>query len=119
MRINLFITILIFFLPFILFNSSKAGRRVLVGDWTKITNVSDPKVVEIGKFAVDEHNKADQASLKFSKVVSGERQVVGIMNYNPTITATDGRVENNYVIVVWDKPWVKKFRRFTSFKGPI
>ncbi|KAI3697676.1 hypothetical protein L6452_30772 [Arctium lappa] len=119
MRSNLFITILIFFLPFILFNSSEAARRVLVGGWTKITNVSDPKVVEIGKFAVDQHNKEAKASLKFSKVVSGERQVVAGMNYNLTITAANGSVENNYVVVVWDKPWVKNFRRLTSFKGPI
>ncbi|XP_024983929.1 cysteine proteinase inhibitor 5-like [Cynara cardunculus var. scolymus] len=117
---NLLITILIFFLPFIFCNSSQAARSgALVGGWTKITDVNDPTVVDIGKFAVDQHNKQDQASLKFSTVVNGEKQVVAGMNYNLTITAADGTVDKNYVAVVWDKPWVKNSRRLTSFRGPI
>ncbi|KAJ9558120.1 hypothetical protein OSB04_012734 [Centaurea solstitialis] len=91
------ITILIFILPLIFCNSSEAAaRRLLTGGWTKITNVTDPTVVEIGKFAVDQHNKDEKASLKFSKVVAGESQVVAGMNYNLTIAAADGGEEHNY-----------------------
>ena len=112
---NLFITILIF----LLCNSSDAARRVLLGGWTKIPNVTDPTVVEIGKFAIDQHNKEEKSSLKFSKVVTGEIQLVAGLNYNLTVAAANGSVENNYVAIVWDKPWMKNFRRLTSFRGPV
>ncbi|XP_076920635.1 cysteine proteinase inhibitor 5-like [Bidens hawaiensis] len=108
---NLLITVLIVLFickPFV----------ALGGGWKPIPDVTDPKVVDIGKFAVDEHNKEDNASLKFIKVVKGETQVVAGMNYNLTIIAADGSVENNYVALVWDIPWAK-FRKLVSFKGPV
>ncbi|KAI3740451.1 hypothetical protein L2E82_30880 [Cichorium intybus] len=112
---NLFI----FFLPFLLCNTSDALRGgPVTGGWSPIRNVTEPGVVDIGKFAVDEHNKNDHASLKFKKVVKGESQVVAGMNYKLTITAADDSVENKYVAVVWDKPW-EKFRQLVSFKGPV
>lgn len=112
-------TFLIFFLICISFDSSAAlGEGTLTGGWSPIPDVTDPKIVEIGKFSVDEHNKEDNASLEFKKVVKGESQVVAGTKYNLTITAADGSVENNYVALVWDKPW-QKFRKLLSFKGPI
>ncbi|GJY49884.1 cysteine proteinase inhibitor 5-like protein [Tanacetum coccineum] len=79
------------------------GRQVLVGNWTPV-NPSDPLVMEIGKFAVDEHNKEVKASLRYENVVNGESQVVEGIKYNLTIKAADGTVENNHQAVVWDKP---------------
>nr|GEU86400.1 cysteine proteinase inhibitor 5-like [Tanacetum cinerariifolium] len=60
--------------------------------------------MEIGKFAVDEHNKEVKASLRYENIVNGESQVVEGRKYNLTIKAADGIVENNYQAVVWDKP---------------
>ncbi|KAI3697674.1 hypothetical protein L6452_30770 [Arctium lappa] len=115
----LFTTSLIFLLTLIFFDCSVAlGDKALVGGWKPITNVTDPTVVDNGKFAVDEHNKKYEESLKFKKMVSGESQVVAGINYNLTITAVDGSVENNYVAVVYVRPW-EKFRMLVSFKGPI
>ncbi|XP_071701364.1 cysteine proteinase inhibitor 5-like [Rutidosis leptorrhynchoides] len=111
---NFLTTILTFFLICISFDSSTA----LTGGWSPIGDVNNPKIVEIGKFAVDEHNKVDHKSLVFKKVVNGESQVVAGMNYNLTISALDGDAKNDYVALVWDKPW-EKFRQLTSFKGPI
>ncbi|KAI3510489.1 hypothetical protein L1887_17529 [Cichorium endivia] len=116
---NLFvITILIFFLPFFFCNfSTVLGARTLAGGWNPI-NATDPTVIEIGKFAVDEHDKDAHVSLKFEKVVGGVSQVVAGMQYNITITAVNGVEENNYVALVWDKPW-QKFRQLVSFDGPV
>ncbi|KAL7616753.1 hypothetical protein Lser_V15G04173 [Lactuca serriola] len=120
---HLFVTILIFFLPFLYNFSFALGARTLAdgwslaGSWTPI-NASDPMVIEIGKFAVDEHDKDDHMSLQFEKVVAGESQVVAGTQYNITITAVEGGVENNYVALVWDKPW-QKFRELMSFVGPV
>ncbi|XP_076924358.1 cysteine proteinase inhibitor 1-like [Bidens hawaiensis] len=114
---NIFISILI--LVFLFSRSSAAlGEGTLAGGWKPIRNVTDPTVVDIAKFAVDEHNKEDHASLKFLRVVKGESQVVAGMNYNLTISAKDGNMVNNYMSLVWDKPW-EKFRQLVSFKGPI
>ncbi|XP_042756140.1 cysteine proteinase inhibitor A [Lactuca sativa] len=114
---HLFVTILIFFLPFLYNFSFALCARTLAGSWTPI-NASDPMVIEIGKFAVDEHDKDDHMSLQFEKVVAGESQVVAGTQYNITITAVEGGVENNYVALVWDKPW-QKFRELMSFVGPV
>ncbi|KAJ9558123.1 hypothetical protein OSB04_012737 [Centaurea solstitialis] len=115
----LFKMIPIFLLTIIYYDSSIAlVDGALASNWKPITDVTDPTVVDIGKFAVDEHNKQDQESLKFTKVVKGETRVFAGMNYNLTIMAVDGNTENNYVAFVWDKPW-QKFRQLLSFKGPI
>ncbi|KAL7616747.1 hypothetical protein Lser_V15G04175 [Lactuca serriola] len=113
------ITILVFFLPFIFFDGYVVlGGRILTGHWKPISNVTDATVVDIGKFAVDEHDLKDHTSLKFVKVVSGEIQVVAGMNYKLTIKTVNGGLENNYVAVVWVKP-IQKSRQLVSFKGPI
>ncbi|PWA46626.1 Cystatin [Artemisia annua] len=115
---NLFAPIIIFSLSFLFCNSNIAlGRKVLPGGWAPI-NSSDPLVIEIGKFAVAEHNKEAQGSLKYENIVKGESQVVEGTKYNLTIKAADGNVENNYQAVVCDKPW-QKFRQLISFTGPI
>ncbi|KAL8232383.1 hypothetical protein R6Q57_002161 [Mikania cordata] len=112
---NFLITILIIF--FLCKPAAALGGGAL-GGWKPIPDVTDATVVDIGKFAVNEHNKVDHASLKFRKVVKGESQVVAGMNYNLTIKAADGGADHNYVALVWDKPW-QKFRQLVSFKGPI
>ncbi|KAI3510490.1 hypothetical protein L1887_17530 [Cichorium endivia] len=115
---HLVTTILIFFLPFLFYNlSSVYSARTLAGGWTPI-NATDPTVIEIGKFAVDEYDKDDHVSLKFEKVVGGEKQVVDGTKYKITITAVNGSAENNYVALVLDKPW-QKFRELVYFEGPV
>nr|GEY98934.1 cysteine proteinase inhibitor 5-like [Tanacetum cinerariifolium] len=101
---KIFVPILIFSLSFLFCNSYIVlGRQLSVGGWTPV-NPSDPLVMEIGKFAVDEHNKEVKASLRYENIVNGESQVVEGIKYNLTIKAADGIVENNYQAVVWDKP---------------
>ena len=113
-------TLFIFlFLLFIFFNSSAAlGRGAITGGWKPIRNITDSGVIDIGKFAVDEHNKNDHASLNFKKLVKGESQVVAGTQYNITVTVVDEGRENNYIALVWDKPW-QKFRKLVSFDGPV
>ncbi|TMW81301.1 hypothetical protein EJD97_010507 [Solanum chilense] len=88
-------------------------REVLTGDWKPITNITK-EVIEIGKFAVDEHNKEAKTTLKFQKVIKGQNQVVAGMNYRLVIEAKDGDSTHNYLAQVWDKP--DKSKSLTSFK---
>ncbi|XP_023731212.1 cysteine proteinase inhibitor A [Lactuca sativa] len=113
------IKIFIFILTLIFYDGCEAlGKGTLAGGWKPIPDVTNPLVVDIGKFAVDEHDKKNHATLKFRKVVSGKSQVVAGMDYNLTIMAVNGGLVLNYVAVVWDKPG-QKFRQLVSFKGPI
>lgn len=101
---------------------AQGGRReaLMVGWWTPIKDLTNPKVVEIGKFAVDEHNKEAKTKLEYQKVVEGEKQTVTDVhyyrkNYRLVIAATDGGSPHNYLAEVADMPW-EKSRNLTSFK---
>ncbi|KAI7756897.1 hypothetical protein M8C21_030311 [Ambrosia artemisiifolia] len=100
-------------------SSAFGGGGVIVGGWKPIPDLTNPTVVSVGRFAVDEYNKEARTSLKFKKVVKGDQQVVEGMNYNLTIKAVvQGGAKKSYVAVVWDIPW-ERFRKLMSFKGPV
>ncbi|XP_073061707.1 cysteine proteinase inhibitor 5-like [Primulina eburnea] len=97
---------------------SASSIKASFSGWQAISNLNDPNVVEIGKFAVKEHNKRVNALLSLMSIVKGETQIVNGMNYRLIISATyalAAKAESNYRMVVWDKPW-KKERRLISFK---
>ncbi|MCD7447615.1 hypothetical protein HAX54_032233 [Datura stramonium] len=97
-------------------SDAQGGRKeVIVGGWKRITDVTAPEIVEIGKFAVDEHNKKAKTNLIFQKIIKGESQVVEGINYRLVITAKDGDSPHNYFAEVWDKPG-KKSRSLTYFE---
>ncbi|EEF31214.1 cysteine proteinase inhibitor 5 [Ricinus communis] len=90
------------------------GGGDLVGGWGPINNLTDPHVVEIGKFAVREYNKRSKTNLELKSIVKGESQVVAGTNYK-LVLAVSGGDSKKYEAVVWEKPW-EKFRELTSFK---
>ncbi|XP_010542197.1 PREDICTED: cysteine proteinase inhibitor 5 [Tarenaya hassleriana] len=92
---------------------SVMAEGALLGGWKPIKDVSDPHVVEIAKYAVEEHNKQSKTDLKLDRVVSGQTQVVAGTNYKLIIAASDGK---SYEAIVWEKPW-EHFRKLTSFRN--
>lgn len=96
-------------------NGSKLGP--VVGGWSPIKNMSDPHVGEIAAWAIKEHNKEANAKLMLRKVIKGEVQVVGGLNYKLVLEAKDkdGGKTGRYVAVVWERAW-EKFLKLTSFK---
>uniref|UniRef100_A0A0D9WY58 Cystatin domain-containing protein n=1 Tax=Leersia perrieri TaxID=77586 RepID=A0A0D9WY58_9ORYZ len=61
----------------------------VVGGWSPIEDINDLHIQELGEWAVSEHNKVSTTSaLTFSKVTSGEQQVVNGMNYRLFIAAS-------------------------------
>lgn len=97
---------------------SQAARP---GGWSPISDIKNPHIVEVGKFAVSEYNKQNKAGLKFVEVVSGESQVVAGINYRLIVAADEGvSMASNggskkYEAVVWEQPWLKSMN-LTSFK---
>ena len=88
----------------------------IVGGWKPIKNVNDPHIQEIGRWAVSEHVKQASDGLVFSKVVSGEVQIVAGTNYRLVIQATKGGGAGKsatYGAVVYEK--VDKTRQLLSF----
>ncbi|KAL8196496.1 hypothetical protein R6Q57_024791 [Mikania cordata] len=120
---TLVFTILVFLLGSIFFNVSLAsyGRTILgEDDWTPVTNMSDPKVVSVGNFAVTTHNLQTQSSLIFVGVVDGETKSDGGTNYKLIVAAKDvGDVTlRNYVTLVIDRPYQNSLV-LVSFEGPV
>ncbi|CAA3028511.1 cysteine proteinase inhibitor 1-like [Olea europaea var. sylvestris] len=95
--------------------AQSGGRGPIVGGYKPIDNPNDPTVIEIAKFAVDEHNKEAKSNLEFQKVVKGESQVVAGINYKLVISAVDGAAVQNYLAVIYEKPW-QNFKSLTSFE---
>ncbi|KAL5066366.1 hypothetical protein RYX36_028103 [Vicia faba] len=96
-------------------SAAAARKQYPLGGYIPITNINDPHVIEIAKFAVTQYDKQSGAKLKFKKIIKGESQVVAGTNYRLTLSAGEGSVSNIYEAVVWEKLWLH-FRNLTSFK---
>jgi len=87
----------------------------------KPINITDPYVIGVAKFAVDEYNhriRIPEHKLRLEEVIKGESQdVIDGVNYNLTLSATDffTSKSNKYEAVVLEVP-VHHLRNLTSFK---
>ncbi|KAK9105412.1 hypothetical protein Scep_022256 [Stephania cephalantha] len=90
------------------------GGRARDGGWQDV-NPKDPHIVEIGRYAVDEHNKEANKSMKLKSVVKGESQVVAGVNYRLIVAAAHLKNVHNYQAVVYERAW-EGFRNLTSFR---
>jgi hypothetical protein len=88
------------------------------GGYEPIPDINDPYIQEIGRWAVEEHDKQANDNLKFLKVLSGMHQTVEGENYQVLIQVVkaDGN-DGKYNAEVFDQVWTKT-RKLTSF-GPI
>ncbi|KAD7478854.1 hypothetical protein E3N88_01990 [Mikania micrantha] len=70
---TLLLTLLVFILTSIFCNVSPAyGNKSHVDSWVPIKNLTDKKVLKIGKFAVGEQNYKANSKLVFCKLVKAE-----------------------------------------------
>ncbi|GJM92827.1 hypothetical protein PR202_ga09331 [Eleusine coracana subsp. coracana] len=76
---------------------------------------NDLHVIDLARFAVEEHNKKANGLLQFEKVVKVKQQVVAGTMYYFTIEAKDGEVKKVYEAKVWEKPW-ESFKELQEFK---
>ncbi|KAK9089829.1 hypothetical protein Scep_028911 [Stephania cephalantha] len=80
-------TPLLLLLSLLLFHTSFAQIRV--GEFQPV-DPKDPHVVEIARFAVDEHNKQAHTNLVFLEVFGAESQIVKGRNFKLTIRVANG-----------------------------
>ncbi|TXG49205.1 hypothetical protein EZV62_025080 [Acer yangbiense] len=89
---------------------------------TTLGGLSDSKCAEnsaeidnLGRFAVDQHNKKENAVLEFARVVKAQEQVVAGTLHHLTIEAIDAGKKKLYDAKVWVKPWLN-FKDLQEFK---
>ncbi|KAI3718625.1 hypothetical protein L6452_19504 [Arctium lappa] len=86
-----------------------------VGNWLEIASPDDPAAIEVGQFAVDQHNKDTNSSLAFERVVTGNTQIVGGMNWRLTIEVKDVGSLKKCEVFVYEQSW-QNVRKLISFK---
>ncbi|KAJ0438568.1 putative Cystatin domain-containing protein [Helianthus annuus] len=86
-----------------------------VGNWLEIASPDDPQAIGVGVFAVDEHNKDTNSSLKFERVVDGYTQIVGGINWRLTIEVEDVKNVTKCEVLVYEQPW-QNFKKLVDFK---
>ncbi|XP_038690919.1 cysteine proteinase inhibitor 6-like [Tripterygium wilfordii] len=69
----------------------------------------------LARFAVEEHNKKENAILEFGRVVKAKEQVVAGTLHHLTIEAVEAGKKKLYEAKVWVKPWLnfKELQEFT------
>ncbi|KAJ7960494.1 Cysteine proteinase inhibitor [Quillaja saponaria] len=78
-------------------------------------NQNSLEIENLARFAVEEHNKKENALLVFGRVVSTRQQVVSGTIYYITLEATDGGKKKLYEAKVWEKAWLN-FKELQEFK---
>ncbi|KAL0911535.1 hypothetical protein M5K25_019683 [Dendrobium thyrsiflorum] len=69
-------------------------------------NQNSVEIEELARFAVDEHNKKENALLEFARVVKAKEQTVAGTLHHLTLEAIDAGIKKLYEAKVWTKPWL-------------
>lgn len=85
------------------------------GNWLEIASTDDPAVINVGRFAVNEHNKVTNSTMMFERVVKGDSQIVGGMNWRLTIEVKDHKTNKTCEVLVYQPP-AHKPKKLVSFK---
>ncbi|ESR45608.1 hypothetical protein CICLE_v10002346mg [Citrus x clementina] len=73
------------------------------------------EIESLARFAIEEHNKKENALLEFVKVVKAQEQVVAGTMHHLTVEAIDAGTKKLYEAKVWVKPWLN-FKDLQEFK---
>jgi len=76
-----------------------------IGGITDVT-ANSLEIDILARFAVDQHNKKENANLEFVGVIRAKQQVVEGFIYYITLEAKDGETKNVYETKVWVRSWL-------------
>ncbi|KAM7466330.1 hypothetical protein LguiB_013892 [Lonicera macranthoides] len=109
----MFSSLLVTFLVLNVSTADGSRKAVLKSEGHPIKDLNDPRVQEIGKFAVNEHNKEAKTNLVYKSVIKGEVFLdISGTYYRLTILATNN---DKYVADVIDRP-LERLTKLVSFK---
>ncbi|CAA7016232.1 unnamed protein product [Microthlaspi erraticum] len=78
-------------------------------------NENSGEVESLARFAVDEHNKKENALLEFGRVVKAKEQTVAGTLHHLTLEIIEGGEKKLYEAKVWVKSWLN-FKELQEFK---
>ncbi|XP_049349114.1 cysteine proteinase inhibitor 6-like isoform X2 [Solanum verrucosum] len=73
------------------------------------------EIQNLAKFAVDEHNKKENAIIELARVVKAQEQTVAGKLHHLTLEVMDAGKKKLYKAKVWVKPWLN-FKELQEFK---
>ncbi|XP_010244436.1 PREDICTED: cysteine proteinase inhibitor A-like [Nelumbo nucifera] len=73
------------------------------------------EIEDLARFAVDEHNKKQNALLEFGRVVMAKEQVVAGMMHHLTLEVIEAGKKKLCEAKVWVKPWMN-FKELHEFR---
>ncbi|XP_019710366.2 cysteine proteinase inhibitor 12 [Elaeis guineensis] len=79
------------------------------------SNENNMDIEELGRFAVREHNKKENALLEFGRVVKAKEQVVAGTLHHLTLEVMEAGKKKICEAKVWVKPWLN-FKELQEFK---
>ncbi|GAU45135.1 hypothetical protein TSUD_131330 [Trifolium subterraneum] len=90
-------------------------NRILGGIREVEGSVIDPKINSLAHFAIEQHNKEENAILEFMRVVNVKVQDVAGTSYYITLEAKVGENVNVYEANIWERVWIN-LKELTKFK---
>ncbi|XP_008795132.1 cysteine proteinase inhibitor 12 [Phoenix dactylifera] len=78
-------------------------------------NQNSIEIEELGRFAVQEHNKKENALVEFSRVVKAKEQVVAGTLHHLTLEVMEAGKKKLCEAKVWVKPWLN-FKELQEFR---
>lgn len=99
-------------------NSNNLIQMATLGGLQDSHSESSQNSVEIdalAQFAVQEHNKKENALLELSRVVKAQEQVVSGIMHHLTLEVVDAGKKKLYEAKIWVKPWLH-FKELHEFK---
>ncbi|KAL2518510.1 Cysteine proteinase inhibitor 6 [Abeliophyllum distichum] len=79
------------------------------------TTQNSLEIDTLARFAVDEHNKKENALLELARVVKAREQVVSGTLHHLTLEVIDSGKKKLYEAKIWVKPWLN-FKELQDFK---
>ncbi|CAI5505617.1 unnamed protein product [Closterium sp. Naga37s-1] len=106
-----------------LYSSYPVAAYPVAGGWSVVKDAYKNKdVLELARFAVEQHNTDKNTNLRFDSVTAAWRQVVAGLKWrivlravDPARSATKGRAPPKFVAEIWEKSW-EDFRQLLSFQ---
>ncbi|XP_077241608.1 cystatin B [Tasmannia lanceolata] len=89
-----------------------------VGGIEDVSNQNSVEIEELARFAVEEHNKKENALLEFARVVKAKEQVVAGTMHHLTLEAIEAGKTKLYDAKVWVKSWMN-FKELQEFKPAV
>ncbi|CAE6097529.1 unnamed protein product [Arabidopsis arenosa] len=94
--------------------ADQQGGTIVGGVRDIDANANDLQVESLARFAVDEHNKNENLTLEYRRLIGAKTQVVAGTMHHLTVEVADGETKKVYEAKVLEKAW-ENLKQLESF----